>query len=223
MSPLSATTVPRQVVRLSLMGARLPIALAEQLTERAGFDISGLPPITAYDAVEAQAKKVIGRVLGDDELVREGEQQEAALRHRQGADFLTGRAEEVREEADERLEARVERAETSRRQVQNRTEERREEIHREEEQARRDAGEKARKREEAVRQAAEVREKAVEAKERQAELERIQAESEALEKESEAVEAEGVVTAMDEHLDAKKTARQSGKATSANGNTTPGE
>lgn len=213
MSPLTVTTVPRQIVRLGLMGARLPISLAEQLTERAGFDISGLGPITAYDSVEAQAKKAIGRVLGYDELVEEGERQEKAVRHRQGADFLSERAEEVRAEADERLEDRVERAEKSRRQVHRRTEERAEEIRREEERARQEAREKARKREEAVRQAAEVREKAVEARERQAELERIQAEAEALQKESDAVEAERVVTTMDEHLDAKTAARRNGKST----------
>lgn len=212
MSPLSATTVPRQVVRLGLMGARLPIAVAEHLTERAGFDISGLAPIAAYDAVEAQAKMVIGRVLGDDELVHEGERQEKALRHRQGAEYLSERAEEVRSEADEELEQRVDRAERSRRQVEQRAEERKEEIRRQEEEAKREAEVKARKREEAVRQAAKVREKALEAKERQAELERIQAEQEALRKESDAVEAERVVTAIDEHLDAKKGARRNGKS-----------
>lgn len=212
MSPLSATIVPRQVVRLGLLSARLPIAVAEHLTERAGFDISGFGPIAAYDSVEAQAKKVIGRVLGDDELVREGERQEKAARHRQGAEFLSERAEEVRSEADEQLEDRVERAERSRRQVRQRTEERKQEIVREEEEARRQAEEKARQHEEAVRQAAEVRDKAIEAKERQAELERIQAEQEALTKESEAVEAERVVTAIDEHLETKKATRRNGKS-----------
>jgi len=209
-SSLTATTVPRQVVRLYLIGARLPIAIAEHLTERAGFDISGLGPIVAYDSVEAQAKKVIGRVLRDDELVTEGELQEEAVRHRQGAEFLSERADDVRAEADEQLEERVERADRSRQQVRRRTEERREEIQREEEEARREARQKARKRDEAVRQADKVREKAVEARERQAELERIQAEAEALSKESEAVDAERVVTAMDERLDAKRSSRRNG-------------
>lgn len=214
MSSLSvATTVPRQLAKLGLRGARLPISLAEHLTERAGFDISGLPPIAAYDAVEAQAKMVLGRLLGDDELVREGSQQETAIRQRNGAGYLSEQAEVIREQADDRLDTRVERAERSRDQVRNRTEERREEIHRQEEEAKREAREKARKREEAVRQAAKVREKAVEAKERQAELERIQAESEALRKESEAVEAERVVTAIDEHLDAKKATRRNSTTT----------
>lgn len=192
------------------MGARLPIAVAEHLTERVGLDISNFGPIATYDSVEAQAKKVIGRVLGDDALIREGEAQEKAVRHRQGAEYLSERAEEVRTDADERLNERVGRAERSRRQVRQRTEERKQEIQRQEEEARREAEEKARKREEAVRQAAEVREKAIEAKERQAELERIQAEQEALQKESDAVEAERIVTAIDEHLDAKKATRRNG-------------
>ncbi|HET6964409.1 MAG TPA: hypothetical protein VFH58_06520 [Acidimicrobiales bacterium] len=211
MSPMSVATVPRQLVKLGLRGARLPISLAEHLTERAGFDISGLPPIAAYDAVEAQAKMVVGRLLGDEELVREGTQQESAIRYRNGSAHLSEQAEAVREQADARLEERVERAERSRDRVEATAEERREEIHRQEEEAKREAREKARKREEAVRQAAKVRQKAVEAKERQAELERIQAESEALQKESDAVEAERVVTAIDEHLDAKKAARRNGR------------
>ncbi len=213
MSSLSVVTVPRQLAKLGLMGARLPISLAEHLTERAGFDISGLPPIAAYDAVEAQAKMVLGRLLGDDDLVREGSQQETAIRQRNGAAHLSDQAEVIRDQADDRLETRVERAERTREQVRDQTEERREEIQRQEEEAKREAREKARKKEEAVRQAAKVGEKAVEAKERQAELERIQSESEALRKESEAVEAERVVTAIDEHLDAKKGDRRNGDGT----------
>lgn len=210
MSPVSAATLPRHLAKLSLKGVRLPLSLAEHLTERAGLDISGFAPVAAYDAAEAQAKMVIGRLLGDDDLVREGVQQENAVRYRNGAAHLSEQAETVREQADERLEERVERAERSREQVRDRTEERREEIHREEEEAKRRAREKARQREAAVRRAAKVREKAVEAKERQAELERIQAESEALRKESDAVEAERVVTAIDEHLEAKKASRRGG-------------
>jgi len=203
-------TIPRQAFRLYLAGARLPIAVAERLTERAGIDISGLPPIAAYDAVEAQAKMAIGRWLDDQDLVREGEQQESARRHRNGATYLSGRAEEIRDQAEQEMDQRVTRAERSRQQVRERTEERKEEIRRQEEEAKREAKAKARKREEAVRQAAKVQEKANEARERQAELARIQAESEALRKESEAVQAERVVTAIDEHLDAKKSPGRNG-------------
>jgi membrane protein involved in colicin uptake len=200
---------------LGLAGARLPISVAEHLSGRAGIDISGLPPIAAYDAIEAQAKMVIGRWLDDDDLVREGEQQESARRHRNGARYLSDQAEEIREEAEEELDQRVSRAERSRDQVRQRTEERKEEIRRQEEQAKKEARAKARKREEAVRQAAKVQEKATEAKERQAELARIRAESEALRKESEAVEAERVVTAIDEHLEAKKSSGRNGSSAPA--------
>jgi dTMP kinase len=207
---MSATAVPREVVKLGLRGTRLPISLAEHVTERAGLDISGFAPIAAYDSLEAQIKKTLGRLLGDEELIREGTQQENAIRYRNGAELLSEEAEQVRARADQQAEQRVERAERSRQQVRRRTEERKEEIRRQEEEAKREAEEKARKREEAVRQAAKVREKAAEAKERQAELERIQAESEALRKESEAVEAERIVTAIDSHLDAKKATRRNG-------------
>jgi hypothetical protein len=173
------------------------------VTERVGLDISGLPPIAAYDSVEAQAKKLLGRMLGDAQLVDEGTRQEAAIRHRSGAELLSARAEEVRESAADTLEERTERSERSRQQVRQRAEERKAEIERQEEAAKQEAEQKAAKREAAVRQAAKVREKAVEAKERQAELSRIQAETKALEKQSEAVEAARIVTAIDEQLDGR--------------------
>lgn len=210
MSQMSVAVVPRELVKLGLRGARLPITVAEHLTERAGFDISGFPPIEAYESVEARAKQLIGRAIGDAGLVREGTEQEMALRHRTGAEVLSDRAETVRERADEQLEHRVARARTSRRRVEERTDERKQEIRQQEEEAKRQAREKARKREEAVRRAAEVKQKAIEAKERQAELERIEAESEALRKESDAVQAEQMVTAIDEQLEAKKASRRNG-------------
>jgi flagellar biosynthesis GTPase FlhF len=210
MSPMSIRTIPRHAVRLSLAVVRLPVAVAEQVTERTGIDISRLPPIAAYDAVEAQAKMMIGRWLDDRDLVLEGEQQESARRHRDAASDLSRRAEEIRDDAEQEMGRRVTRAERSRQQVRARTEERKEEIRRQEEEAKREAEAKARKREEAVRQAAKVQEKVTEAKERQAELARIRAESESLRKESEALQAERVVTAIDEHLDAKKSLGRNG-------------
>ncbi len=209
---MAATAIPRSIVKLSLNGVRLPLSIAEHLARRSGLDIAGSPAVAVYDSVEAQAKKTLGRLLHDEQLVSEGERQARAARHRNGAEWLSTQADEVRDTAQETFETRVEQAEESREQIRRRAEERRAEIEREEEQAKREARQRARKREEAVRQAAKTREKAVEAKERQAELARIQAESEALEKEQEAVQAEKVVTAIDEHLEGRRTGRRNGNS-----------
>jgi hypothetical protein len=200
---MSIATVPRQVVRLGFAGARLPLSIAEKVAERQGVDLSGLPPVAVYDALEAQAKMLVGRITRDEELVEEGLLQEKATRHRAGAERLSGAAEAVRDGAQEKLGERIDRAEETREQIEEQTEARRAQVRREEEEAKKAAREKARKREQAVRQAARAREKAVEAKERKAELARIKAEAEALEKESKAINAERVVSTIDEHLDAQ--------------------
>lgn len=217
MTSISSATIPRQIVKLGLRYVRLPISLAEHVTERAGLDISQLPPIAAYDSVEAQAKMTIGRLLGDDVLVEEGSVQERAIRQRRSAADLSDRAEEIRAQADDQLGQRLDRADRSRQQVNRRTEDRKRQIEQEEEKAKAEARTKARQREEAVRQAARTREKAAAAKARQSELARIQAESKALDKESGAVEAERVASTIDETLDEKKAARRNGLTRPAGG------
>ena len=213
---MSAQTLPGSVIRIGLHSARLPLSTAERLVGRVGLDISAFPPVAAYDAVEAQFKMVIGRLLSDEALFEEGERQEEAIRRRAGAARMAARAADVRDAAEERLDGAVSGAERLRDDVHERAEQRRAEIEREEAQARRQAEEKARRREEAERRAARTRQKAVEAKERQAELERIKAESEALDRRQEAVDADRVVTAIDERLEEKKTARRSGRTTANN-------
>lgn len=210
---MAVTAIPRTIVKLGLEGIRLPLTVAQRVGERSGLDVGALPPVAVYDTVEAQAKQVLGRILRDEQLVSEGERQGAAARQRSGAQQLSDAAQEIRRTADERLDRRIERAEESREEIERRTAERLAQVEREEEEAREKAREQARKREAAARQAARTRQKAVEAKERQAELARVRAEAEALEKQAQAVEAEKVVTAIDEHLEARKNDRRGSEAT----------
>lgn len=213
---MSAQTVPGSVVRLGLRSARLPLSTLERLIGRSGIDISTLPPIAALDAFEAQIKKMVGNLLADEGLYEEGERQEEALHRRAVARRMSTEADRVGAAAEARFEETVDRAETARDRARREAEERRAEIERQEEAARREAEEKARRREEATRKAARTRQKAVEAKERQAELERIKAQSEALDREAEAVDAERAVTAIDDALDAKRTARRTGGSSGSN-------
>lgn len=191
------TEIPRQAVRLGFDGLRLPLTLAE----RAGLDVSGWPPVVAYEAVEAEAKKAVGRVLGDAELVREGELQAGAARRRARAVFLSREAETVSGRADERVEQVAGRAEEVRERAEQSAAARMAEIDRQEAQAREEVRRQAQAREAAARRAARSRQKALEAKEHKARLAQVDAESKALQKEQEALRAEKVVTEIDEHLE----------------------
>jgi hypothetical protein len=207
---ITSTAIPRTIVKLGLRGIRLPLSIAELVGERAGLDVAGSPPVAFYNEVEGQAKQVIGRLLQDEQLSSEGRRQASASQHRIEGQVFSKRAEEVREGADARLQETMAQAEESRDEIEARAEERKAEIQRQEEEAKAEARQRAQKRQQAVRQAAKSREKAVEAKERKAELARLKAEAEALEKANEAVQAEKVVTAIDEHLEARQESRRNG-------------
>lgn len=209
---MATTAIPRQIVKLSLLSLRLPISIAERLGERSGVYLPAWPPVAAYDTVEGEAKKLIGRLIGDEVLVGEGERQQSAARHRSQAGSLSARADDIREEAEDRFKRRVEEAEEARDEAAERAERRRAEIQREEEEARQEVRARARQRETAVRKAARTRQKAVEAKERQAELARVQAETEALEREQRAVDAERLVSEIDEQIGSRKGARRNGSS-----------
>jgi hypothetical protein len=193
-------TTKTRVLKAGFELTRLPLSVAEKAAERAGFDLSKLPPVALYDSVEAQAKLLFGRMLADDQLVEEGLAQEEAVRRRLSASRLEAGAEEVRRSASEHLADRVESAENARQRARAEAGSAKARARREETAAKREAREKAAAREKAVRDAARTREKAVEAKAREAELARIEAEAKALEKRQKAVDAERVVTAIDGNL-----------------------
>jgi hypothetical protein len=192
----TVTKLPGRAVRIGFEGLRAPLSLAE----KAGLDLKGWPPVVAYEAIEAQAKRVIGLALGDEGLVEEGDAQADAAMHRARALFLRSEADSVSLRADGRLSDRADKAEKAREAIEDRAAEWRAEIEQEERQARAEVERRAKARDSAVKQAARSRQKAAQAKERQAKLAGLEAESKALDKEKEALEAERVVTAIDEHL-----------------------
>lgn len=190
------TDVPKQAARLGFRVLHLPMHLAKM----AGLDVEAWPPVAAYEAVEAEAKKALAGLLGDGILADEGRlQSEAALRRLRAA-RLAGEAERVAAEADERLERRSDSAERAREQAEEAAAERLEEIEAEEEKARAEVHRRATQREAAAKRAARARQKAVEAKERQAQLAGVEAETRAVEKEREALVADEVVTRIEDHL-----------------------
>ena len=68
---MTIQTIPGAYVRASFRLGRLPLDLARRLTGNRGND--QWSPAIAFDSFEATAKQVVGSLLGDDELVHQGE------------------------------------------------------------------------------------------------------------------------------------------------------
>lgn len=194
-------TILTRAVRLGFAGSHIPVLIIEELAERVGLNPKRLPPVTVYDAAEAELKRIVGRAVGDRELVEEGEAQRSAVWHRINAGRLDEKAQEVKDEADEDLQRRLNRAAASEQQVRERGTERKQEIARETEKAKQDVRRQSQRREETIERSAQARRKAIKAEEQKAERDRLAAEEEALRQEQEALESEKVVTAIDRQLD----------------------
>jgi hypothetical protein len=194
-------TILKRAVRLGFAGSHIPVLVIEELAERVGLDPKRLPPVTMYDAAEAGLKRLVGRAVGDSELVEEGDAQRRAVWHRINAGRLDEKAQQVKDEADADLQRRLNRAAASEQQVQERGAERKQEIARETEKAKQDVRRQSQQREAAIERTAQTRRKAIKAEERKAEHDRLAAEEDALRHEQEALESDKVVTAIDRQLD----------------------
>lgn len=222
---MAATAFPRTIVKLSLHGVRVPLSVAERLARRSGVDIGGSRAVAVYDSIEAEAKKALGRILHDEQLVMEGERQAKTVRYRQSiVPTQTAPAWDLREDEapseegtgslsegvrvpDRGADGRSDVSDDSPEEIHRRTEERLAELQREEEQAKHEARQRALKLEEAARQAASAREKAEEAKARQEELAHGQPDT-GVGNSSDKADDEKVVTSIDEHLDARGAGRR---------------
>ena len=194
------------IVNTTLQGLRLPLTAVEQVTNKSGS--KSWPPAVAYESFEAEAKKVLGSLLRDDELVREGRLLQAKVRELAEAERLETKAEQKRIEADAKLEQRQESAEAARQRVEKQTAQREQQLQKEKAERERKVREEARRREESAAKAAQARDKVVTAQERQAERTRLAEESAALAKRSEALAATKRAQTLDTVLEAKKAQRK---------------
>jgi hypothetical protein len=192
------------LTRTWLAAVRLPLTAAERLTHA---DDTWAPTL-AYDAVEAQAKQLLGSVLRDDALVRESRLQRARLAELRRAATLEADAERLRAQADERLEVRTETAEAQRERVEREAREQEERLAREQAAEQRRVAEQAAQRAEAARRTERQRQAAVEAKQRDARATEVAAESAALAGRRRAVAAAGTAVAVDGALERRKAARK---------------
>ena len=63
-------TLPRTLIKTYLQGLRLPLTTLEWVTNKS--DAKDWPPAIAFEAFEGGAKRFLGSLIGDDELVHEG-------------------------------------------------------------------------------------------------------------------------------------------------------
>jgi hypothetical protein len=186
---------------------RVPLTVIERLTHHT--DAAGWPPAVAYEAFESQAKTIVGSLIRDDELVREGRLQRAKVDKLAEAERLETTAERKRQEADARLEAREVEAEQTRLRAEQKAEERERQVEQEKAVKEQRIREETRQREQAAARTAAHREKVVTDQERAAARTRIKEESAALAKRGQALGAAKKAQAVDNALEAKKAHRKS--------------
>jgi hypothetical protein len=206
---MSITTLQRSINRrlidTNLQVLRLPLTAVERITNKT--EVSDWPPAVAFESFEATAKKVLGSILRDDELVEQGRLLEAKVSELAEAERLETKADMQREAAAAELQQKQEAATRAREAAERKAEEREAALDREKAAKKRQVTETARKREAAVDKADELRDRVITAQERAAKRTRIVAESAALEDKSEALGAAKKAEVLDRTLQAKKAQR----------------
>ena len=200
-------TLPRTAVRASLTLTRLPLSAAELVLAGGRED---WPPRLAFDGFEATVKRVVGGLLRDDVLVREGDLEATKVDRLRDATELETLAEQQRAKADSELQDRRE-ADRRRHAAASAAEAKRTEtIEREAATAKRHTQTKARAAERSVREAEAERKAAADRKARRTRKATLTAEQKALAKEQAAATRARAAQSADKRLARSKAARTNG-------------
>ena len=113
--------LPRKAVLGYLELSRLPLTATERVLRKTEGTWA---PTIAVDRLQARVKELAGTALRDDALVADARLQNAALDERLRAVEEEARAEQIRDTADERLNAERAAATAAERQVKARAEQR---------------------------------------------------------------------------------------------------
>ena len=202
------STLPRTIIKAGFNGLRLPLTALEKVSGKGESD--SWPPTLAFETFEANAKRLLGTVLRDDDLTREGTLQQAKVIELAEAERLESLAAATRAEADAALEQERERLDEARDRIADQAAAHERELAQEKLEKERDIREATRKREQTVAMVSSVRERAVTEQERAAERTRIAEESAALAKKGAALSAQRKAQSVDKALEAKKAKRKSG-------------
>jgi len=199
-------SINRTIINASFQGLRLPLTAVERVTHNS--EEPAWPPAVAFESFEAGAKKVLGSILRDDDLVEQGRLLQAKVSELAEAERLETKAEITRQAAAAELAERQEAAQRQREEAEARAEERETALARETVAKKDKAAEEARKRQAAAAKAEELRERVLTTQERAAKRTRISAEAIVLDQKSEALAAAKKAEVIDAALEAKKAQRK---------------
>jgi hypothetical protein len=203
---MSNTTTSGTIIKVALFGLRLPLTTFERVT---GNTDSNWTLAIAYESFEAAAKKILGTLVRDDELIREGTLQRAKVGKLAESEQLETKAVQQRERAEATLEDKQESAERTRLQIERDAREREQEISEEKADKERRTREAARQRKAAANKVSQLRDSAVATEEKRAARARINEESAALAKRRRALSAAKKAQSLETELAATKARRKS--------------
>lgn len=194
---MQIATVPRTLVHRSLRSLRFPLELAESVARVAGLEVDERwPPSLAYEGFEAEAKRLMGSLLRDEELVDEGMRQRAKAEELRQSLRLQSVADATRIGAERRLERSEEAAEEQRRAIAEAERAAEQEVEAKRRQGRAKVRQETERRREAVEKADEDRQEIVAEAERAARRRQLKEQSAALAKEQQAVDLEAQAQAL---------------------------
>src|SRR6185503_19895559 len=134
-------TIPRAYVTVAFQTARVPLLTVEHYAR--GDTDRAWPPALAFDAFEAGVKLVVGSVLHDDVLVRQGRLGQARVGELRDALRLETEAEQQKAEAEQTFQARSEANKQKRQEAARRANQREADLERQRLEAEADADEEA--------------------------------------------------------------------------------
>lgn len=178
---------------------RLPLDVAESVARRVGVELDDRwLPAVAYEGFEAEAKRALGSILRDDELLEEGRRQRVRAAELRRALELDQTARNIRQRSGRRVEKQREVAGEQPDQIAEAAKELDQSIEFSRARRRQRVEARAGELEEAAETLEEARDDEVARQELLARQVELAEESAALEKEQRAVSAKGRVRALDE-------------------------
>ena len=210
---LDIREIPRAYVRTTLRALRTPVDLSAAVAKRGGDDGRPWPPSVVFSTIEGGIKKAVGSLIRDEQLVEEGELNQAAAKEQRQALLLGVVAESRHERAQERFEERQEQVVDALEAVHERTEAERKNAERAAAARKRKVASKAQKLAETDAQLEAEAQDSLEHQDRVTRAPQIQRERQAIAEERRAVEKEAEVAELDAKIEESKKARKQGSST----------
>ena len=197
--------IPRAYLRASLRLTRVPIDLARRVT--GNQDNDQWSPVLAYDSFQANAKQVLGSLLGDDELVHQGEQEFDRVQALREAQNLEAVAAQTKAGAEQSFQERRAADERKREAAEGRAVRRQQAAERKRSDAKQKAAAETRARKERAHRLEQTRQADIDRTERAAKADHLQKERAALTASKRASATKARAVGTDKELRATKATR----------------